>query len=162
MALPEWIPATPDTVPPSGWILVREQDSGKDYWIDPKSLSQSAPRSELTVEQMARVQHIAKVFQEHDPSPLEMWYDNMQRDQNPEVEIQTWEQILTVYLAELHDRPDANRDQRRLLFGVLLTASMLSLETFRAGNVMSMYPQAKSLPNLERVVERFQNKRFGP
>lgn len=31
---PDWIPATPDTVPPSGWILVRDVATLQDYWAD--------------------------------------------------------------------------------------------------------------------------------
>lgn len=28
-----WIPATKGTVPPSEWILVRENNTGHDYWV---------------------------------------------------------------------------------------------------------------------------------
>jgi len=99
MAKDNWIPATPDTVPPSGWILVREANTGKDYWVDPKTVNASAPRSELTDEQMDRIRRIALVLQEHDPSPVETWIENMRRDQVPEAEIQTWEEVVDVYLA---------------------------------------------------------------
>ena len=89
MAQDNWIPATPEVVPPSGWILVREANTGKDYWADPKTLKESAPRSPLTDEQMDRIRRIALALQEHDSSPVETWFTNMRRDQEPEGEIQT-------------------------------------------------------------------------
>ncbi len=48
-----WIPATAGAIPPSGWILVREANTGKDYWVDPKTLKKSAPRTRLTCEPTA-------------------------------------------------------------------------------------------------------------
>src|SRR5580704_11086803 len=101
MAHDTWIPATPGVVPPSGWILVREANTGKDYWVDPKTLKESAPRSRLTGEQMDRIRRIALALQEHDSSPVETWFTNMRRDRNPEPEIVTWEKIVDVYLLEL-------------------------------------------------------------
>ncbi len=161
MANDNWIPATPDVVPPSGWILVREANSGKDYWVDPKTLKESAPRSELTMDQMDRIRRVALALQEHDSSPVETWFENMRRDQHPEGEILIWEVVVDVYLAELADRPSANAEERKLVYGVLVSASMLTEEICEPGKVMSMYPKAKSLPNLERVVDRFRERRFG-
>ena len=161
MAKDHWIPATPGSVPPSGWILVREAITCKDFWVDPKPLKASAPRSQLTDEQMERIKRIALALQEHDPSPVEKWFENMRRDQQPEAEIQTWEEIVDVYLAELVDRPWAKEDERHLVYGVLLSASMLTKELCEPGTVMSMYPKAKSLPNLNRLVDRFRERRFG-
>jgi hypothetical protein len=161
MSREDWIPATPDTVPPSGWILIRETKTGKDYWVDPKTLNASAPRSELTDEQMDRIRRVALALQEHDPSPVEQWFENVRWDQLPEGEIQTWEEIVDVYLAELADRPSANAEQRHLIYSVLVSASMLTKEMCEPGTVMSMYPKAKKLPNLDRVVDRFRERRFG-
>jgi hypothetical protein len=161
MAKDDWIPATPGVVPPTGWVLVREAGSGKDYWVDPRALKASAPRSELTDDQMGRIRRIALVLQEHDPSPVETWFENMRRDREPEGEIQTWEEIVDVYLAELADRPAAQAEERQLVYGVLVSASMLTEESCDPGKVLSMYPKAKSLQNLERVVERFRGRRFG-
>jgi hypothetical protein len=66
-----WIPATPSEVPPSGWVLVREAKSGKDYWVDPRTLRESALRTPLTDAQMERIRRVALTLQEHDPSPVE-------------------------------------------------------------------------------------------
>jgi hypothetical protein len=161
MAKDSWIPASPGVVPPTGWILVREANTGTDYWVDPKTLKESAPRSQLTDEQRDRIRRVALALQEHDPSPVEKWFENMRRDQQPEGEIQTWEEIVDVYLAELSDRPSAQAEERHLLYGVLVSASMLTEELCESGAVMSMYPKAKSLLNLDRVVVRFRERRFG-
>jgi hypothetical protein len=161
MAKDNWIPATSGAVPPSGWILVREAKTGKDYWVDPKTLKESAPRSQLTDEQMARIQRIALALQEHNSTSVEEWLTNMRRDRNPEAEIQTWEELVDVYLAELEDRPSAQAEERRLVYGVLVSASMLTEELCGAGTVMSMYPKARSLLNLDRIVDRFRERRFG-
>ena len=66
-----------------------------------------------------------------------------------------------MYLMELADRPSAQAEERRLVYGVLVSASMLTEELCDSGKVLSMYPKAKSLPNLERVVHRFWERRYG-
>jgi hypothetical protein len=161
MAKDNWIPAIPGAVPPSGWILVREAKTGKDYWVDPKGLKSSPPSSELTADQIARITRIALALQEHDSSSVDEWLTNMRRDRNPEAEIQTWEELVDVYLAEIADRPTAQAKERQLVYGVMVAASMLTEEMCDPGKVMSMFPKAKSLPNLDRVVERFRQRRFG-
>jgi hypothetical protein len=40
-------------------------------------------------------------IQEHDPSPVERWFENLRRDQQPKGETQTWEEIVDVFPAEL-------------------------------------------------------------
>jgi hypothetical protein len=47
------------------------------------------------------------------------------------------------------------------VYGVLVSASMLTKELCEPGTVMSMYPKAKSLSNLDRIVDRFRERRFG-
>lgn len=67
-----------------------------------------------------------------------------------------------VYQNELVDRPSAPAEERQLVYGVLISASMLTKELCQPGKVMSMFPKAKKLQNLERVVNRYREKRFGP
>jgi len=67
----DWILAGPDVVPPAGWILAREQTSGKDYWINPEALSKNAPQTELSSEQIARIEKVATALSEHDSSSVE-------------------------------------------------------------------------------------------
>jgi hypothetical protein len=161
MAKDNWIPATPNSVPPSGWILVREAKTGKDCWVDPKGLKESPPRSSLSEEQMDRIKRIAVALREHDSSSTDEWLTNMRRDRNPEAEIQTWEELVDVYLAELADRPSAQAEERHAVYAVLVSASMLPQDMCDSGKVMSMFPKAKSLTNLGRIVDRFRQRRFG-
>jgi hypothetical protein len=157
----EWIPATSGSIPPPGWILVRENTSGQDYWVDPKTLKANEPTSKLSLEQIERIKVLELALREHDSSSVDEWLTNMRRDRNPEAEIQAWEVIVEVYEMELKDRPLAHVNERHLVYAVLVSASTLTKEICDPGKVMSMYPKAKSLPNLERVVDRFREKRFG-
>jgi hypothetical protein len=159
VAKDDWIPATPDTVPPSGWILVRENTTGKDFWVDPKTLKRGSPVSQLSAEQQGRIRRIASVLQEHDSSSVEEWLDNMSRDHRPEGEIRLWEDVVKVYEAELLLRPTADHMQRRLLYGVLVSATMLPGELCTPEKLLSSLPAAKGLVDLERVVERFRETR---
>jgi len=156
-----WIPATPEAVPPSGWILVKEANTGNDYWVDPKTLKVNAPRTQLTDEQMNRIRRVSLSLQEHDSSSVDEWLTNMRRDRNPEAEIRTWEELVDVYEMELADRPSSQKEERHLVYGVLVSVSTLTEELCESGKVLSMYPKAKSLPNLDRVVDRFRERRFG-
>jgi hypothetical protein len=156
-----WIPATPGVVPPSGWIFGRNSTNGKDYWVDPKTLKESPIRSQLTDEQMDRARRIAVAIKEHHSFTVEKWVENMRRDQNPEGELQTWEAIVDVYLAELAERPSAQAEERHVVYTALVYASFLTEELYEPGNVMSMYPIAKTLPNFDRVMNRFRERRFG-
>lgn len=156
-----WIPASPEVIPSVGWILVREQTTGKDYWIDPKSLSPSAPQSELSDAQIIRIGEIATALSEHDHSTVDQWSDNMRRDADPESEIRVWEEVTSVYIKEIKDRQQTTPEERQLIYGVLVSASMLSSENCEIGTILSVYPKVKSLKDAERVVERFRMARFG-
>lgn len=155
------IPANPGVIPPMGWILVHEMSSDKDFWVDPKSLKERPPTSELSEEQIERIKRIASCLQEHDSTPVEEWIKNMRRDRHPENEIGVWEEITECYVEEMKERSSADFEERHLLYAVLLSASMLNEEMCRADNVLSMKPAAKSLPRLKQVIERFHQKRFG-
>lgn len=155
-----WILAGPEVIPPVGWILAREQTTGKDYWIDPKSLSPSAPQSELSDAQIIRIEEIATALSEQDHSSVEQWCDNMRRDADPESEIRVWEEIASVYLQEIAERPDAGPEERHLIYGVLVSASMLPGEQCVIGTILSVFPKAKALKDAARVVEWFRMVRF--
>jgi hypothetical protein len=53
----------------------------------------------LTDEQLARITHVQKVFQEVDSSPLEKWVEDFQRDVNPDNEIKIYENMAAAYEA---------------------------------------------------------------
>ncbi|SRR5579883_1095842 len=159
-ARPGWIEATPDTVPPSGWILTQDAETGKRYWQDPSTLRKGDICSELTQEQMDRTRRISDALHEHDNRPFEEWVDNFRRDRHPENEIQIYEALLDVYYAELKDRPQAGPEERFLVYSALLTATMSG--DCSAGRVVSIFPKTKKLANLERVVKRYRERRgFG-
>jgi hypothetical protein len=151
-----WIPATPGTVPPSGWILVRETGTGKEFWADPKTLKRGPAISELSAEQHRRIERVAAALQEHDASTLAEWLDNMSRDHHPEVEISIWERVASVYEAEVKARPRADQAERHLIYGVLVSASMLPSDRCTAGTILSMFPAAKGLADLERVINSYR------
>jgi hypothetical protein len=72
----------------------------KSQWIDPSKLTPGPiQHTSLTDEQLARVTHVQKVFQEVDSSPLEKWVEDFQRDVNPDKEIQIYENMATAYAA---------------------------------------------------------------
>lgn len=157
---PDWIPATPDTVPPSGWILVRDVATGQDYWADPAKIKQRTPVTALTCEQVDRIKLIADTFREHIPPNVQEFLDNFRRDDNPAHEIQIWEALVDVYKAEMADRRSPSRAERKTVFGILLTASMLG-ERAKPETILSAFPQAKKLSHLERVCDRYRQRRFG-
>jgi len=154
------ISATPGVIPPIGWILAHDIDSDEEYWVDPKSLNESPPTSELSEQQIERINRIASSLQEHDSTPIERWIENMRKDRYPESEIEVWEEIIECYQEELKERSSADFEERHLLYTALLTASMLNDEMCTVDNVLSMKPATKSLPRLKNVIERFHLKRF--
>ncbi|MFO0867045.1 MAG: hypothetical protein U0744_20790 [Gemmataceae bacterium] len=158
---PHRIPATPNTVPPAGWLFVRDAVSGQEFCADPGSLKVSPPQSALTPEQEERIRHVADALQEHDASPYEQWLENMRRDALPEAEIRVWEDVARAYEAEVQERPSSTFEERHSVYGALVYASLLPENACRVGNVLSTYPQAKGLRDLDRVIDRFRTLRFG-
>jgi len=156
--LPEGcIPITPGSSPPPGWIMV--QISDQVFWVDPKTLHKGEPVSQLSPEQEDRIRRIYSVLQGHSSEPVEKWLDNFRRDHHPEGEIRMWEIVAKVYEAELLLRPKANRKERHLLYGVLVTAANTPDKQAKVGVIMSSFPAAKGLANLERVIEHYSELR---
>ncbi|HEV3006670.1 MAG TPA: hypothetical protein VGX78_19525, partial [Pirellulales bacterium] len=110
---PKSILAASGIVPPTGWMLIRRVDTGKDYWVDPNTVKDSAPGSPLTDEHKERIKRIVLALHEHYPS-LESWYDGMSRELTPENEIQIWERRVAVYQDELADRPSSDAAELHL------------------------------------------------
>lgn len=156
MPKPDWIPATPGSIPPSGWLLVEETPSGDKCWVDPKSLKQGEPRSELTEYQIRRVLRLRAVLAEHDTLTLAAWIDNLRRDSDPELEITVWERIADLYKEELGYRHGSDANERENLFFVLVTASTLPTEDCTTDNIVLMHPSARGLPRLAEVVEGYR------
>jgi hypothetical protein len=127
--------------------------------VDPKTLKRGSPVSQLSPEQQDRIRRIASVLQEHDSSSVEEWLDDMSCDHHPEGEIRRWEDMVKVYEAELLLRPKADYTERRLLYGVLVSATGLPGGLCTPEKVLSSFPAAKGLIDLERVVDRVRAAR---
>jgi hypothetical protein len=70
----------------------------KTQWIGPNKLEAGPIRhTNLTEDQISRVQRVQKIFSEVDPSPIEKWIDDFKRDASPERELAIWEGMATAY-----------------------------------------------------------------
>jgi len=142
-------------VPPQGYIQVQIEGSGELVWIKPSSIvADDEVRSQLSSEQIKRSLRIWQQIREVDPVSFHKFVLGFQQDKSPEQEIAVWERIASVYVLELRDRPKANLSERQLLFDVILKCSMTST----LGEILSIAPEAKGLPNLARVDSRYRGK----
>lgn len=152
-------PETPAITPytggpvPKGHLVLRDQ-YGVRRTLDldaAKAARDKEQLSELTPDQVRRIGVFKHVLAEHDTTSLEEAIANFKRDRTPEREIQVWEKIACTYSEELRERPQADAAERRLLYRVVVACSFSS----NTSEVLRMIPDATSLPNLERVIARF-------
>ncbi|MEO8425064.1 MAG: hypothetical protein ABI595_14290 [Actinomycetota bacterium] len=143
-------PRSPGDPIPEGHVGAVDQD-GKLWMLDVSVAMEVKPSTVLTSEQIARIEAFKEILAEHETTSLQHALANFGRDRTPEREIRIWERIARVYEAEVRARPQVNEVERKLLYRVIFACS------FDAGmeNVLSMVPAAKSLPELDRVVERY-------
>ena len=147
------IPYVEGVVPPRGYVRAQVQESGEFVWIHPKTIvADDEVRSQLNNEQIQRANWIWQQLHEHYPITIAEFVRRFEQDQNPEREIAVGEQIASVYILELQERPNANLNERQLLFNVILKCSM----TATLDEVLATAPEAKGLPNLARVDRRFR------
>lgn len=144
------IPDVDGIIPPRGYILVQVPD-GKRFWVPPDSLKESPPNSELSDAQIRRITRVQSVLNEVYPVSLEDTLENFRRDQHPEAEITLWEHMTELFEHELGERPQADIEERKLLFRVILACSFST----NVNDILGTLPQAKSLPELLRVVQHF-------
>lgn len=114
--------------------------------------------SELTPDQVRRIEDFKRLLSEHELTSLQDALANFRRDRTPEREIQVWERIARTYRDELSARPQADAAERLLLYQVILARSF----TADIGGVLQMTPRATSLPNLSRAIERYENDSWEP
>ena len=150
-ATPALIPRSPGDPVPEGYIRVTDQ-YGNLWALNPKAAVRDDDPTELTPDQIARIRRFKEVLAEHDRTSLEQALANFRRDRTPEGEIRRWELMARVYAEELEARPGAEEAERKHLFGAVFACSFMPT----VENVLSMIPGAKSLPDLERVVDRYQ------
>lgn len=153
MSIPaDWIPATADSVPPAGWVLIRREGTSDDYWVDPKKIKSGGTVTTLTDEQEQRVREIATSLRDVCPDSEGKWLDNFSKDREPEREIRTWEAIALTYEAERPLRPIPDH---MTAFGVIVNLSLLSMDMYDKGKLLSIFPKAKKLDNLKRLMDRY-------
>jgi hypothetical protein len=144
------IPDVDGIIPPRGYILVQVPD-GERFWVPPDSLKESPPNSELSGDQIRRITWVQSVLNEVYPVSLDDTLENFRRDQHPEAEITLWEHMTELFEHELGERPQADIEERKLLFRVILACSFSA----NVNDILGTLPQAKGLPELLRVVQSF-------
>jgi hypothetical protein len=137
-------------VPPRGHVLVEDQH-GNRFWMDPHELLSGPVISELTSQQVRRIERVKSILSEHDTAPLNETLDRFRRDLNPEREIAVLERVAWLYERELADRPEADKQERVLLYKVILYCSF----SRKPGDVVSTVPAAKTLRDIDRVFTRW-------
>jgi hypothetical protein len=141
---------------PIGWMMVQIVDKetgtkGKCYWVDPATLKDDAKqRQKLTSDQIERIRAFRRVLAEHEIQTEERTFYDMSRESDPEQELVIWERIASAYETEMELRPEADADERDLLYGVLVTAANVGIDSKA---VLSSLPRAKAFPHLEPVID---------
>ena len=143
---------------PIGWIQVKmlknkTDTEGELYWADPKTIKDDGKqRNRLTPEQIERIRAFKRILAEHETTTEERAFYNFSKDSHPEGEIAVWERIASAYEKEIELRPDADAEERHLLYQVLLAASSAGTDS---GRIVSSMPRAKTLPHLERALTAY-------
>jgi hypothetical protein len=146
------IPYESGTIPPPGYILA-EDDDGEKFWLHPGSLIRSPPAGNLTEDQIGRIKAYKKILKEVETAPLEKSIEDFRRDGDPESEIRVWEKIARNFKAEEKYRKNASPGELRLLLSVLLQCSIAG-----TAQVLSVFPAAKTLPQVKRVLKRWNEE----
>lgn len=145
------IPYKDDVLPPRGWVLARDSE-GDHFWVDPRTITiTESARTELTDEQIERVKRFCEVLGEAHPFSLAEALEGFEKDDDPEREIQVWETLTAVFQDEIRERELTDLEQQKLLLKVLLTCSWSP----SIDDILASLPEAKALPNLVGVVQRF-------
>jgi hypothetical protein len=126
------------------------EETGEQFWVDPKSVDEGPQRSVLTDDQKARLDKIMWALKEHDVRAPSVWYSNFSKEARPDCEIEIYESVVKTYRQTLRSRPHTKLE-RRQLYSVLIVASACGT----AQAVVSSRPELKSYQGLEDVVEAF-------
>ncbi|OYW31049.1 MAG: hypothetical protein B7Z47_02270 [Chthoniobacter sp. 12-60-6] len=76
----------------------------------------------LTEKQLERVRYLQSVFREVDPTPIEKWIEDFQRDANPDREIVIWEGMAEPYKLFTTSR-DLSLEEKKEAYRVVLMRS---------------------------------------
>jgi len=146
------IPYESGAIPPQGYVL-GEDDDGEKFWIDPGSMMMAPPTGNLTEDQISRIKAYKNILKEAEPTPLEKTIEDFRRDGDPENEIRVWEKIARIFAIEEKRRKNASPGELKLLYSVLLQCSMAGTV-----QVLSVFPPAKTLPQVRRVLKRWNEE----
>lgn len=138
---------------PDGHVVLRDQH-GNEMLLDVEAAKAARDReqlSELTPDQVRRIEAFKRVFAEQDLTTLEEALANFARDMVPEREIRVWERMAAVYTLELQDRPNADAAERRLLYATIMACSFFGGRE----EVLEHQPDGVQLPDLDRVLQRW-------
>lgn len=92
--------------------------------MNPNSIvPQGSRQSHLTEQQLPRVRRLQSVLSEVDPSSLEKWTEDFEKDQDPEKEIRIWEAIATAYQTYCSAKTAQRLEVKQEVLQVLLTRS---------------------------------------
>lgn len=101
---------------------------GNQEWINTKNIHpQTSSHSRLREEQVTRTKRIQAALSAVDPSSLEKWIGDFEKDQDPEKELRIWEAIAAAYQSYCSSR-SVDMNTRREVFRVLLMRSETSDE----------------------------------
>ncbi len=132
-------------------------DFGRVGWVEtseifPMPIFNPVP---LTDEQRERIECIHSVFKSTLSISLSERLELMSWEgPNLEDELRLFEHFVVVFLDELKDRGSINLRQRKLLY----VAIVKCVEASSLDDLLSILPQAKSLPNIERVFARMKSQ----
>jgi len=148
------IPYVPGEIPPRGYMLGRDAETGAMFWVHPGDVELNQKEiSVLTDEQTKRLRRCYEILKEPDRRPWETWVHNFSCDQTPERELLAWEAFADAYLEELRLRGKTTPEVRRLLYIALLAGLNGAMST---QNVLSISPQCKSLSKLGRALRNLK------
>jgi hypothetical protein len=109
----------------------------------------------LTDEQRERIEYIHSVFKGTLSLSLSTWMKNLSVEgPNLEDELRLFEHFTEVFLDELRDRGSVTYQQRKLLYAAIVKC----VEAPSLDDLLSILPQTKSLPNIERVFARVKSQ----
>jgi hypothetical protein len=132
----------------------QEPPSPRQTWIAPGQLQPGPIRHEaLTAAQLDRLTKLQQTFSDVDPTPLEKWVDDFQRDHDPEREIRIYEAMAAAYSGYGAGRALTLPAKRDVYQVVLLRSGAPDAEVLRqlelttlslddAREILKLYPMA--------------------
>jgi hypothetical protein len=146
------IPYEEGKAPLRGWTLVEIEAEGR-FWVDPKTLTASAPQHQLSPEQVGRIRAFKEILSDNDPTTLEQAVDNFSRDRDPDAEIAIWEHIAEVWSSEIKARGIEDPSHARLIYMAVVGCSLVdpTPEALLAWN-----PRMKEVSDLAGLSARYR------